>query len=199
MDRIADAVIIAAKRESIRQTAAALDMPESTLRGWIQGSPELSEAFGYVEAPDMRGASAKAAIRALNKEVKVLGEALGTHQDRLDEMIVAARRPVSRPTFTRTRTASHFSKPERSVVLPIFDVQYGQHVRPQDTPFGKGGFSEAIFDERLERYLAKVCSYLKDRATSTSFTEMALISRLAAPLLAMTNVLATEKPSVTEL
>lgn len=35
--------------------------------------------------------------------------------------------------------------------LPTFDLQYGQFVRTGDVPFGKGGFTEAIFDARLDR------------------------------------------------
>lgn len=119
-------------------------------------------------------ASKDAELRELRREHKHLTEALAKRGEWLSQMVEAARVPVPAPNFGGAdRPREHM--PERSIVLPIYDLQYGQHVQEADTPFGKGGYSEDIFDQRLAAYVEKVIRFLRDRSRATNFEELWIV------------------------
>lgn len=169
---------------SVRATARHLGIAESTLRGWVSRDPALGDIFREAHDPvvsnELTDASGRAQVRELKANVRRLSEALGNRQEHLNEIIEAARVPAEKPNY-RTRTAEHplgehaAKLPRRSIVLPIFDIQFGQLVQTVDVPFRRGGFSESVFDTRLRMYLDKTKAFLAAQAVSTDFTELHIV------------------------
>lgn len=167
-------VIAAAYAEggSIRRAAPILGYGPTTLREWAKDDPEIAAIFGTAGEPSEHASLAKEAeARALRKQVKEMSEEIGRREEWLAEVIEAARIPVRRPTFARPKSQDR-GRAERSVILPIYDIQYGQLVRPSDVPFGKGSYSSEIFDARLEAYVKRITALLRDRAGSMHFAEL---------------------------
>jgi len=177
---------------SIRKASAACGWARSSVQDWIaehgiKAEVEAAKARAlaaseHVEAPmvpspddhdAIRLVGQAAEIRALKRALKQHQEALANRAEVVQQIVDAARIPVEAPAFAIAPQDGEL--PERSIVLPIFDLQYGQFVRPEDVPFGKGGFTEAIFDDRLAAYVDKVCRFLRDRAASTRFTEAHIV------------------------
>jgi len=158
-------------RGSIRATAAELQVADSTLRGWAKTDHELYEIL--YETPNLTTAAKEQEIRDLKRVNKQLSEREGRRQEWIQEVVEAAQRPVSLPEIVVKPRSSRL--PSRSIVLPIFDIQYGQHVQKVDVPFGMGGFSEEVFDQRARMYLTKVTEYMEDRSSSVNFEELHLI------------------------
>lgn len=192
MNRPTPEQIVAAVAEtgSIRKASGVLGVPRSTLQDWIHElnltdaiRDARAEAKAAAAADDERpafddprrleAAKMRAELRELRKEVRQYEEKLADRASWVAEMVEAARVPVRVPNYRIARQDA--TLPERSIVLPVFDLQYGQFVRPEDVPFAKGGFSEAIFDARLGAYVEKVTAFLRDRATSTRFTELHVV------------------------
>lgn len=152
---------------SIRQTADALGWGETTLRGWAKKDPELAALFYGERDQSLQFtlASKDAELRELRRDHKKLVELLGKRQEWVSEMVEAARVPVKTPSYRKrdSRVKNLAKRPERSVVLPIFDLQYGQHVSHEDVALGRGAFDEGIFDARLAAYVEKVSALLADR------------------------------------
>lgn len=165
VEQIADAF---ASAGSIRGTARILSVPESSLRLWSASDPAIAAVL--YAGGDLAGAAKDAEIRSLRKKVKDLSEALGKREEWLAEVVEASRIPVQRPHFKESAAKTGY--PERSVILPIYDIQYGQFVRPRDVPFGKGSYSAEVFDARLESYVFRIRSLLRQRAVTTDFSEM---------------------------
>jgi hypothetical protein len=82
-------------------------------------------------------------------------------EELVDRIVAESTQPLPRPEF-KVRTRSGGTKPVRDILLPIFDVQYGQSVKPKDTVNGVGSFNSVIFRERLEKYVDKVSSTMQD-------------------------------------
>lgn len=164
---------------SIRQTADALGWGETTLRGWAKKDPELAALFYGERDQSLQFtlASKDAELRELRRDHKKLVELLGKRQEWVSEMVEAARVPVKTPSYRKrdSRVKNLAKRPERSVVLPIFDLQYGQHVSHEDVALGRGAFDEGIFDARLAAYVEKVSALLADRAATTQFTELHIV------------------------
>lgn len=167
---------------SIRGTAKELGWDEKTLRNWAKEDAELATLFygpdTYMNPTRYALVSKDAELRELRRENKKLVEIVGQRQQWAVEMVEAARVPVKVPSYGERKVGSgdrpaHL--PERSIVLPIFDLQYGQHVSNEDVALGRGGFNERVFDERLAIYVEKVSALLEDRATSTQFTELHIV------------------------
>lgn len=168
---------------SIRKAAVLLGYrSDSSLRRWIKEDPELAVLLGFevtepgaVDDPRRLALASKdAENRQLRGDVRKLSELLAKREEWLEEIVEAARVPRVAPVFPKV-TQKHVGLPERSIVLPIFDLQYGQHVSPDDVVFGKGAYSHAIFMERLGMYVEKVSALLKDRAVTTRFTELHIV------------------------
>jgi hypothetical protein len=159
---------------SIRGAARTLGYAESALRKWAKSDPDIATIFGTnVEESPTALASKAAEIRDLRGKVKKLSEALGQRDEHLEQIVEAARLPVTRPSYREAIVHDDdHGLPKRSIILPIFDIQYGQHVHQEDVAFGRGGFSEEVFDTRLAMYVRKVKAFLSDRATATNFTEL---------------------------
>lgn len=162
-DEILDAVKLTG---SIRKAGPHLGYDERSLRRWLAEDNPQQEGQEKTKL-----ASQAAELRQVRKENREMSEALGKREEWLRQVVEAARIPVERPEFI-VAPANHNALPERAVILPIFDIQYGQHVQAQDTPFSKGGFSDEVFQERLDAYVAKVTAFLRDKAASCQFTEL---------------------------
>lgn len=166
---------------SIRATAAALNVAYSTFHGWVSRDPQLAAALGIAESVsnELTDASEKAQIRDLKGTVRKLSEALGNRQEHLNEIVEAARVPAEKPNYSEPTSfvprTDGSRLPRRSIVLPIFDIQFGQLVQTVDVPFGRGGFSESVFDTRLRMYLDKTKAFLAAQAVSTDFTELHIV------------------------
>lgn len=167
---------------SIRKAAPALGYADDKpIRTRIKRDPDLAAALGIAPADEapiddpmrLAIASKDAELRELRSNVKKLSEALGKREEALAQMVEAARVPVPRPSFKVA--PSNDTLPERSIVLPIYDIQFGQLVAASDTAFEKGEFSVEVFDQRLEAYVSKVIAYLRERAVATNFTELHIV------------------------
>jgi len=165
-----------AEKGSIRQTAETLGYAESTVRGWAKRDSKI-EAIFTDQVEESLLAARDSEVRDLRRNKKKLLEQLGKREEWLGEVLDAARQPVREPHYAQSKeyAAKAGKRPVRSIVLPIFDLQYGQNVIPKDTPFGKGGFNPEIFDIRLEMYLQKVEAYLSKMVSTVDFKEITFI------------------------
>ncbi len=112
-------------------------------------------------------------IKYLKRQVSELDKALTGREAIFQRIIEAAQIEV--PKISLKIPAKRLKKlPVRSAVLPIFDIQYGQLVQPQDTPLGLGEYSTTIFEERLSRWYEAVTESLRDYAASHSITELVI-------------------------
>jgi hypothetical protein len=121
-------------------------------------------------AEDRRAHSLEAELKELRKERDRLENAVVSQEavfDRLRELIPA---PVKVSKFKVAKQNPRL--PARSAIAPIFDQQFGQFVRPLDTPGGKGGYSVEVFDRRLKRWVEGVTGSLRDYATSHRVEEL---------------------------
>lgn len=194
-DRIVKAV---AATGSIRKAAMDLGVPRSTLQDHIQalGLEEAIVAARQATRRTSPGSTTRAAkaaadeldptdplrlentrqaaeVRQLRADLRKAMEVLSDREEFVERMMEAAKIPVEVPRYDVAPQDG--TLPERSIVLPIFDLQYGQFVRPTDVPFGQGGFSPEVFDTRLKAYVEKVCRFLRDRAATTRFSELHLV------------------------
>jgi hypothetical protein len=112
-------------------------------------------------------------IKYLRRQVAQLDKALTNREAIFGRIVEAAQIEV--PKLHLKVPAKRLKKlPVRSAVLPIFDIQYGQLVQPQDTPLGLGEYSTSIFEERLSRWYEAVTETLRDYAASHSITELVI-------------------------
>lgn len=112
---------------------------------------------------------AKEEIRVLRRENREYAKKLASQQQFFEGIVDATRVEVETPKFKTARQAK--GKPSNSIITPIYDQQYGQFVRPSDTPGGRGNFSEKVFDERLARWVNAVCEIAAARADSYRIDE----------------------------
>lgn len=179
---------------SIRRAAVALGVSEHAVRGAINASASLAADVNVAKqsykerekvatfedrAPiydetRLRSVATDAELKQLRRDVADAEKALAKRGEFLAAMKEAAQLPVSVPSYS-ANTLERSNLPERSIVLPIYDLQYGQFVRPEDVPFQKGGYTEAVFDARLQAYVEKVSRFLVDRVATTNFTELHLV------------------------
>lgn len=130
-------------------------------------SPEV------VTSPEARRAEEQAAeLKALRKENKALSDAVVKQESFFDRIVEATQVPVKVPKYRVARQGD--KKPARSVVAPIYDQQFGQFVRPTDTPGGVGSFNTAIFDKRLTRWVEGITGNIRDYASSHRIEELIL-------------------------
>ena len=162
---------------SIRKTAEALGWSPTVLREWARKDPALGEIFYGDRDRSLRTslASKDAELRELRRETKKLAEIVGRRQEWVAEVVEAARVPVKVPTYYPRATKPDGKLPQRSIVIPVFDLQYGSQVRGDEVVLGRGGFDASVFDARLAAYVEKVTALLSARAASVRFSEMNLI------------------------
>lgn len=98
-------------------------------------------------------------IKHLKAENKKLKTHLLHQEELVDRIVAQSTTPLPKPDF-KVRRRGEEDKPTRDILLPIFDAQYGQQVKPEDTVSGVGGFNSAVFRERLKLYVEKVSQLL---------------------------------------
>lgn len=111
-------------------------------------------------------------LKGLRSENALLRKRLAGEEDFFDRIVEATSIPVEIPKY-RTHHQTK-SKTPNSAVAPIFDQQFGQFVRPSDTPGNRGGFSVDVFDQRLARYVDGVTGVLAKRALGYRIDELVL-------------------------
>ncbi|MDQ3730262.1 MAG: hypothetical protein M3355_11820 [Actinomycetota bacterium] len=128
---------------------------------------------GEVEVMDpvrVKADQDKAVIKALRKENEEYRKALASQEEFFQRLVDVTKLPV-RPLKVRVAKQEE-RKPARSVIAPIFDQQFGQFVRPSDTPGDRGGFSVSVFDKRLRRWVDGLTGILAHYATSYRIEEL---------------------------
>ena len=103
-------------------------------------------------------------IKDLKKRNKKLEAELLDQENLVSRLVNESTVPLPRPSFKVRTSSAGDSKPVRDVLLPIFDMQYGQRVVPKDTVNQIGEFNSVVFKRRLERYVASVSKLLQDYA-----------------------------------
>jgi hypothetical protein len=134
-----------------------------------------AERRGRVEQPreeERAEERLRAEISYLRRENTALRKERVNRDAILDQILEAARLPAEVPRLAVARPPKKL--PVRSAVLPVYDVQYGQLVRREDTPLGVGGFSEEVFDRRLARWLEAVSGSMRDYAASHRIAELVI-------------------------
>jgi hypothetical protein len=116
----------------------------------------------------------QAQLSVSQKEIKAYAKALATQEEFYARIVEASRVPVKTPSY-RVKPRAKTSKPSRSVVVPIYDQQFGQLVRPSDTPGGRGEYSSAIYDQRQKRWLEGVTGNIRDYAESHQIEELVIV------------------------
>jgi hypothetical protein len=97
---------------------------------------------------------------------------LAKREETVERIMAALAVPVDVPRYDLAKTDK--TLPVRSAVLPIYDIQYGQHVSPSDVPLRQGGHTSQTFDEKLARYLKAVTGSLRDYAASHRVDELVI-------------------------
>ena len=101
-------------------------------------------------------------IKDLKKRTKDLEARLLDQENLIERITIASTDPLPKPKF-RVK-ANRSKKPSRTILLPIFDAQYGQRVRREDTIGGVGGFDSEVFASRLKTYVEKVSALMVNYA-----------------------------------
>lgn len=172
-----------ARYESVVQGAKALGIPRPTVEAHVSRrglNERIQEARrekntvdlgAVINDPEARQREEKdAELKHLRKENKKLTDAVVKQEALFDRIVEATRVPVEVPKLGIAKQDP--DKPARSVVLPIYDQQYGQFVRPTDTPGGKGAFDAQIFDQRLARWVEAVTGSVRDYAAAHRVEEV---------------------------
>lgn len=159
------------------QQAAAdsLGIPRPTLQSRLKRRGIKTQRQGQQVAPvddpqRVRITQLEAELKALRRENKHYSEALADQEQFFTQIIEETRVAVKKPKIAPKppkRKSHHLS-----VILPIFDQQFGQFVRPSDTPGGKGNYSEAVFDKRLARWVEAAKGIMRDKATAYALDEL---------------------------
>jgi transposase-like protein len=124
-----------------------------------------SEEPADVTTPEGRGAANRdLLIKDLKKRNRRLEARLLDQENLVERIVAASTQPLPRPRFkVRARKAN--KRPERDVLLPIFDCQFGSRVVSRDTVNDLGNFDASVFRERLTLYVEKVTKTMADYAS----------------------------------
>jgi hypothetical protein len=122
-------------------------------------------------AEGRRAANRNAEIAYLRKENKRVSALLLDQENLVDRVINAAVEPRERPRF-KPRTTAATGDRRRDVVLPLFDMQFGSKIIPEDTIGGIGGFDTQIFRKRMQLYVDKVTARLVDYGKSHTYDSL---------------------------
>jgi hypothetical protein len=110
--------------------------------------------------------------KILQKENKEYAKIFASRQNFIDELREVIETPVEVANYKQRKQSR--GRPEESVIVPIFDQQYGQQVTKQDTPGGRGEYNTEIFDERLERWLDATTGIIGKRANGYNIEELTI-------------------------
>jgi transposase-like protein len=108
-------------------------------------------------------------LRHLRRETKDLREELAKREEVVQRILDAINLPVEVPSYDLAKQDD--SLPIRAGIAPIYDIQYGQHVRPTDVPLRAGGHTSDDFERKLARWLKAVTGSVRDYATSHRIEE----------------------------
>lgn len=114
-----------------------------------------------------------AELRMLRRENQQYARALAKQEELFERFVEVSRVPVAVPKFQVPKQSGKL--PSRSVVVPIYDQQYGQLVRPSDTPGQHGGFNTEIYDARAQRWFEGVTSHIRKQATAYRLDELIIV------------------------
>lgn len=106
----------------------------------------------------------------LVNENKKLRAALADRAAEFERWVAQVGEP--RDPITYKVAKQNTKLPARSVITPIYDQQFGQFVRPSDTPGGRGNFNSGIFDKRLQRWVEGVTGQIRDYSTAHRIEEL---------------------------
>ena len=170
-----------AEHGTVTAYARSIVVPRNTVAHWAEDYGIKSDRMTVrpteakpVDDPDrLRIKQQEAVLKELKRENKQYAERLASQEDLFQRIVDVSRLPVEVPKLVVPRQNPEL--PKRTVILPIFDIQYGQLVRPEDTPAGVGQYSTSIFDTRLQRYLEAVTYSIDDYASSHAITELIFV------------------------
>lgn len=114
-----------------------------------------------------------AELKVLRRENAQYAKALAKQEELFDRFVEISQTRIEVPKFTIPKQSKKL--PSRSVVVPIYDQQYGQLVRPWDTPGQRGGFNTEIYDSRAQRWFEGVTSHLRKQAAMYRLEELIIV------------------------
>lgn len=172
--------------------AKKLGTSPSTVRGWlsmrnldddvktmIAETKERLREQAIVENPsgidprETKIERLQAEVSLLRKENKTYKTHLANQEEFFDRIVEVTKVPVEKPNYKKAKVKS--KKTPRSVVTPIFDIQFGQLVKPSDTPFGIGEYNVEIFKQRLQRWVETVSATLVQWSDSHPIDELDIV------------------------
>lgn len=133
---------------------------------------ELAER-DILDKERIRQTQVDAELRVLRRENQQYAKALAKQEEFFERFVEISRVPVNVPKFEVPKQSKKL--PARSVVVPIYDQQYGQLVRPSDTPGQHGGFNTSIYDARAQRWFEGVTSHIRNQAAVYRLEEMVIV------------------------
>lgn len=158
-------------REGLRERVdAALGSTPPSPEGSGEDTPPSLDERPIDDPARLREDQREAERKHLRRENRQLRERFANREAVVERIVEAARVPVRVPEY---RVAEQDPElPARSCIAPLYDLQYGQLVRPSDTPLDVGEFDSTIFDERAARYVEAVTGSLRDYAASHQLEEL---------------------------
>jgi hypothetical protein len=105
-------------------------------------------------------------VKELEERNETLSADLLSQENLVARVAAASTDPLPKPTF-KTGPHGGKKKPERAVLLPIFDCQFGSKIVPDDTVGGLGEFNSDIFAERAKRYVRIVSEKIHAEAQTS--------------------------------
>lgn len=166
---------------SVRAVAKRLGCSDPALRSHLgkEGITLPREAWQKVlevsvHDPDrIRGDQDQATIKALKRENAEYAKALASQEQFFDRIVEATKVPVRKVRYPVRRQDTKL--PRRSVICPLYDMQFGSLVRASETPGGKGNFNTAVFDERLARYVDRTTAHIRTQALGYQLEELIFV------------------------
>lgn len=169
------------------KAAERLGIPDSTLKGYIARAGKRDELNARrkrkvaVVAPEpepkpvddplrIKLEQQAGELRLLRAENREYAKKLASQEEFFERIVEASQVPAQAPKYRAAKPKKKL--PSRSVVVPVYDQQFGQLVRPDDTPGGRGKFDTSVFDTRLERWLEGVTGNIRDYAQSHRIEEL---------------------------
>lgn len=159
------------KRGLLARCAEARQEHTVANRRPIEQHPVTAEPAPVDDPQRVRIDQLSAQVATLKRENTAYAKALAKQEEFFDRIVEATRVPVEQVKLKPPRKRKP-SLPHRSVVAPLYDMQFGQLVRQSDTPGGRGQFNTKIFDERLARYVDGATGNIRDYAQSHTIDEL---------------------------
>lgn len=157
------------------QLAVRLRAPEhaalnAEITAIIEARPEPAEMPEEGNRDELRIVNLTEENKVLRRQIRDYQKQLASQEEFFDRITDICRVRVDTPRYS-VRTQSK-RKPANSVIAPIYDCQFGQFVRPTDTPGNQGGFSVDVFDARLARWVDGVCGVISRRSSGYRIEEL---------------------------